>query len=119
VAFRLADWCSDTRIDGNVFEDSISIAYFCANRVDSPTEHDSLAPRGDFLFISDFIVVGRRRRSGIGRMMYEKLEQEARKRGIRMIWHQPQSKSEGFWGKMGFTYRPAGIGASPEMEKVL
>lgn len=119
LAFRLAEWSTDTWIDGNLFENGVPIAYFYANRVSSATEHDSLSPRGNYLFIVDFVVVGKHRRRGVGSRMYEELEKEAKRRGIKKIWLQPQLGSEAFWEKLGFTYRPARTGSFVEMKKTL
>jgi GNAT superfamily N-acetyltransferase len=119
MTFRVADWSTETRIDGQVFENDVPIALFFANRVTSLVDHDSPNCGGKYLFIADFRVVERRRRIGIGRAMYQSLEEEARKRGIRAIWLQPQPGIEGFWQKMGFGHRPQVLGRPHEMEKNL
>ena len=119
MIFRLADWSTDTWLDGQVFENHVPIAYFFANRVASPAGYDSFDAKGNYLFIADFVVASRYRGRGIGRMMYEELEKEAKRRGIRTIWLQPQPRSEAFWEKMGFTYRPPKTERPTEMEKQL
>lgn len=119
TVFRLTDWSTETWIDGHALEDGVPIAYFYTNRVASPTDHNLLDPEGNYLFVADFVVGGRHRGKGVGKAMYEQLEREARCRGIKMIWLQPQPRSEGFWKKMGFTYRSPKNGRPIEMEKQL
>ena len=119
MTFRFADWSTETRIDGQVFENDVPIAFFFANRVTSSVDHASLDCKGEYLFIADFRVIDRRRRIGIGRAMCQSLEEEVRKRGIRAIWLQPQPDIEGFWQKMGFRHRSQILGRPHEMEKDL
>ncbi len=52
--------------------------------------------------IEEFDVVDELRRMGIGRILFDWIERQARRRKIDEIWLRVNPGSEGFWRKMGF-----------------
>jgi len=57
---------------------------------------------GRKLLIEEFDVVQELHKMGIGRVLYDWIERQARRHEVDEIWLKVNPGSEGFWRKMGF-----------------